>query len=143
MLTVLAFLLTIPAANWMIGHVGFCGAAGPCTIPVGFGLQAPSGVLLIGLALALRDAVHERYNAAVVFLVEHAERRLIIVQLVPVNARGLDLVSQCAAGGLLPCREGRCERDLLHRQRIATPARLARIYAGGPNSSSCCWSCGT
>jgi queuosine precursor transporter len=67
-LTILAFLLTIPAANWMVGHVGFCGGAGPCTVPVGFGLEAPSGVLLIGLALALRDAIHERYSARVVFL---------------------------------------------------------------------------
>jgi queuosine precursor transporter len=68
MLIIAAFLLTIPAANWMIGHVGSCSPAGPCTIPVGFGFQAPSGVLLIGLALALRDAVHERYNTQVVFL---------------------------------------------------------------------------
>ena len=67
-LTILAFLLTIPAANWMVGHVGFCSGAGPCTIPVGFGLQAPSGVVLIGVALALRDAIHERYSAGVVFL---------------------------------------------------------------------------
>jgi uncharacterized PurR-regulated membrane protein YhhQ (DUF165 family) len=68
MLIIAAFLLTIPAANWMIGHVGSCNPAGPCTIPVGFGFHAPSGVLLIGLALALRDAVHERYNTQVVFL---------------------------------------------------------------------------
>ncbi|MET0483402.1 MAG: VUT family protein [Aestuariivirgaceae bacterium] len=68
MLTILAFLLTIPAANWMVGHVGYCGGAGPCTVPVGFGFEAPSGVILIGLALALRDAIHERYSARVVFL---------------------------------------------------------------------------
>jgi uncharacterized PurR-regulated membrane protein YhhQ (DUF165 family) len=29
-------------------------------IPVGFGLSAPSGVLLVGAALVLRDIVHER-----------------------------------------------------------------------------------
>jgi queuosine precursor transporter len=68
MLIIAAFLLTIPAANWMIGHVGNCSAGGVCTIPVGFGIQAPSGVLMIGLALALRDAVHDRYNTRVVFL---------------------------------------------------------------------------
>jgi len=68
MLIIAAFLLTIPAANWMISHVGDCSSGGPCTIPVGFGFQAPSGVVLIGLALALRDAVHERYNTWVVFL---------------------------------------------------------------------------
>jgi uncharacterized PurR-regulated membrane protein YhhQ (DUF165 family) len=53
------FLATIPAANWLIGNVGtFCVPSGPCLIPVGFGLTAPSGVLMIGLALVLRDAVH-------------------------------------------------------------------------------------
>lgn len=48
----------IPLANWTIQHVGsptFPG--GPHTIPVGFGLEAPSGVLWIGLALVLRDVV--------------------------------------------------------------------------------------
>lgn len=50
---------SIPAANWMIGNVGtqqFPG--GPHTIPVGFGLSAPSGVLCIGAALVARDVVH-------------------------------------------------------------------------------------
>jgi hypothetical protein len=51
------YALTIPAANWMIGNVGtFCVPDGPCLIPLGFGLMAPSGVLMIGLALVLRDA---------------------------------------------------------------------------------------
>jgi len=59
-----AFAATIPAANWMIGHVCQCIANGPCVIPVGFGLYAPSGVLLVGLALVLRDAVHESGGAA-------------------------------------------------------------------------------
>lgn len=60
-----AYLATIPAANWMIGNVGtFCVPQGPCLIPVGFGLTAPSGVLLVGLALVLRDAVQERMGAA-------------------------------------------------------------------------------
>ena len=55
-LIAVAFVATIPAANWMIGNVGtLCIPDGPCLIPVGFGLHAPSGVLLIGLALVLRD----------------------------------------------------------------------------------------
>jgi uncharacterized PurR-regulated membrane protein YhhQ (DUF165 family) len=53
-----AFLACIPAANWLIGNVGVrCIPDGPCIIPVGFGLMAPSGVLMIGLALVLRDLV--------------------------------------------------------------------------------------
>lgn len=55
----LGFAATVPMANWMIGHVGQCVPNGPCLIPVGFGLMAPSGVLVIGLALVLRDAVHD------------------------------------------------------------------------------------
>lgn len=53
-----AYMATIPLANWMIGNVGTCVPDGPCLIPVGFGLMAPSGVLMIGAALVLRDAVH-------------------------------------------------------------------------------------
>ena len=53
-----AFALSIPAANWMIGNVGtFCVPDGPCVIPVAPGLDAPSGVLMVGLALVLRDLV--------------------------------------------------------------------------------------
>lgn len=55
-----AFAATIPAANWLIGNAGvICVPDGPCLIPVGFGLMAPSGVLMIGLALVLRDWLHE------------------------------------------------------------------------------------
>lgn len=54
-----AFASTIPAANWLIGNVGECIPNGPCLIPVGFGLMAPTGVLMIGLALVLRDWLHE------------------------------------------------------------------------------------
>ena len=56
----LAFLATIPVANWLIGNVGTtCIPNGPCLLPVGFGLMAPSGVLMIGCALVLRDAVQQ------------------------------------------------------------------------------------
>ena len=57
----LAYLLSIPLANWLIDHVGtvqFPG--GPHVISVGFGLVAPSGVLAIGFALVARDFVQDR-----------------------------------------------------------------------------------
>jgi len=55
------FCLTIPAANWMIGHLGtVCIPKGPCVLPVAPGLVAPSGVLMIGAALVLRDLVQRR-----------------------------------------------------------------------------------
>ncbi|MBI4273778.1 MAG: VUT family protein [Rhizobiales bacterium] len=59
-----AFALTIPAANWMIGHVGtVCVPNGPCLLPVAPGLMAPSGVMMIGIALVLRDLVQRRLGA--------------------------------------------------------------------------------
>jgi len=55
------FTLCVPMANWMIGHVGLvCPPDGPCLIPVGFGLMAPSAVIMAGLALVLRDLVQRR-----------------------------------------------------------------------------------
>jgi len=57
------YLATIPIANWMISNVGtqfFPG--GPHTIPVGFGYNAPSGVLMIGIAMFMRDIVQNTYG---------------------------------------------------------------------------------
>jgi uncharacterized PurR-regulated membrane protein YhhQ (DUF165 family) len=58
------FCLTIPLANWMIGHVGtVCPPNNPCLLPVAPGLMAPSGVVMIGIALVLRDLVQRRLGA--------------------------------------------------------------------------------
>lgn len=55
------FALTIPAANWLIGNAGaVCVPNGPCLVPVWPGIMAPSGVLMVGLALVLRDIVQRR-----------------------------------------------------------------------------------
>lgn len=45
----------IVSANWLIEHVGI--------VPVGFGLAAPAGVYMAGLAFTFRDLVHEHYGA--------------------------------------------------------------------------------
>ncbi len=61
-----AFCLCIPAANWLINNWGtVCPPNSPCLIPVapnfsGGLLMAPSAVLMIGLALVLRDLVQRR-----------------------------------------------------------------------------------
>src|SRR5262249_52894713 len=56
-----AFIACIPIANWMIGNIGTtCVPNGPCLIPVAPGLMAPSGVIMVGLALVLRDLVQRR-----------------------------------------------------------------------------------
>jgi hypothetical protein len=66
-----AFIACIPIANWMIGHVGtVCAPSGPCLIPVWpWGphgvLMAPSGVVMVGLALVLRDLVQRRLGRRV------------------------------------------------------------------------------
>lgn len=66
MLPFVGFAACVPAANWLIGHVGTtCIPDGPCIIPVAPGLSAPSGVLVIGLALVLRDVVHRLAGAPV------------------------------------------------------------------------------
>ena len=53
----IAYAACVPLANWMIGNVGECIPDGPCLLQMGFGLSAPSGVLIIGAALMLRDAI--------------------------------------------------------------------------------------
>lgn len=69
LLLIAGFAATVPVANWLIGHVGTeCIPNGPCIIPVGFGLSAPSGVLMIGAALVLRDAVQEAAGIKVAIL---------------------------------------------------------------------------
>jgi queuosine precursor transporter len=56
----------VPAANFLILYVGSeCVRDGPCLIPVAPGLSAPSGVLMVGLALTLRDLVQRRLGVKV------------------------------------------------------------------------------
>ncbi len=60
-LFLIAYAACIPAANWLILNIGtVCVPDGPCLIPVAPGLMAPSGVVMIGLALVLRDLVQRR-----------------------------------------------------------------------------------
>ncbi len=60
-LLIALYIATIPTANWLIRHWGLtCVPEGPCLIPVFPGLMAPSGVLMIGAALVLRDLVQRR-----------------------------------------------------------------------------------
>jgi hypothetical protein len=55
------FVLTVPAMNWVVMNVGtVCSADGPCLIPVWPGIMAPSGVLMAGFALVLRDLVQSK-----------------------------------------------------------------------------------
>ena len=103
------FCLTIPAANWMIGqcrHRSACRTA-PCLIPVAPGLMAPSGVVMIGAALVLRDLV---------------QRRLGIVLALPPSSWHGDL----GAG-----RAARAGHRLRHRIPDLRDRRFRRLYAAG------------
>ena len=71
----LAFMACIPAANWMIGHLGTtCAPDGPCLVPVfpwgpqGGPMMAPSGVAMVGIALVLRDLVQRRLGRVAALL---------------------------------------------------------------------------
>jgi queuosine precursor transporter len=61
------FALTIPTANWLIGHVGTAciQPRGPCVVPVAPGLMAPSGVMMVGVALVLRDLMQRRLGVTI------------------------------------------------------------------------------
>lgn len=50
-----AFIATVFVANWLVTHVGI--------INIGFGLVAPAGVLVVGVAFTLRDFVHRTLGA--------------------------------------------------------------------------------
>ena len=47
----LAFVGTVWGANWLLSTYG--------VVPIGFGLNAPAGVFLAGLAFTFRDLLHE------------------------------------------------------------------------------------
>lgn len=56
-----AFIGAAAISNWAVQHVGQNnGPNAPHTIPIGWGLHAASGVLLIGAMITLRDALHEQ-----------------------------------------------------------------------------------
>ena len=61
----LSYLSCVPLANWLIGHVGtVCVPHGPGRVPGAPGRMAPSGVLVIGGALVLRDLVQRAAGKA-------------------------------------------------------------------------------
>jgi queuosine precursor transporter len=60
---VLAYIASVWLANWFVANVGHqYDPNGPHVIPVGFGLEAPSGVLWVGVALVARDLVQQFFG---------------------------------------------------------------------------------
>jgi uncharacterized PurR-regulated membrane protein YhhQ (DUF165 family) len=60
LIPLVGYIATIFLANLSLQHLGWCAPGGPCVLPVGPGLWAPSGVLWAGLAFTLRDLVQEQ-----------------------------------------------------------------------------------
>jgi uncharacterized PurR-regulated membrane protein YhhQ (DUF165 family) len=90
------FCLTIPAANWMIGNVGtMCVPNGPCLVPVAPGIMAPSGVLMVGAALVLRDLVQRRLG------VEFGVGAIVVGAIISAGLAPPSLVLASAAAFLL------------------------------------------
>jgi uncharacterized PurR-regulated membrane protein YhhQ (DUF165 family) len=84
---VVAFVACIVGANWAILHVGLDNGPGhPRTIPVGFGLAAPSGVILAGAQFTLRDVIHERIGTAGTLAVISASAPLTAIAAAPALA---------------------------------------------------------
>lgn len=58
----------ILGANWLVSNVGYTNGPGsPHTLPLGGGLNAPSGVLLVGVSFTLRDVLQSRLGVSATF----------------------------------------------------------------------------
>lgn len=69
----LLFIVGAATSNWAMSNIGmYNGPSAPRTLPIGWGVEAPSGVVLIGLMLTIRDGLHERIRtrgmAAIIFI---------------------------------------------------------------------------
>ncbi|MDF2797374.1 MAG: beta-carotene 15,15-monooxygenase [Devosia sp.] len=99
-IAIVAFVLTVPAANWMVLNVGStCFPHGPCVIPVWPGVLAPSGVALAGLSLVLRDLVQEEVGVRWAFaavLVGAIIAALVASPQLAVASAGAFLVAELA-----------------------------------------------
>lgn len=78
------FLACIVASNWAITHLGVDhGPGAPRTLPVGFGLHAPSGVVFAGALFALRDVIHERLGPIAVLVIIIVSAPLTMIAATP------------------------------------------------------------
>lgn len=113
------FIASAATSNWAIENVGRDnGPFAPRTIPIGWGLDAPSGVVLIGIMIAVRDALHERVGLKGTLLVI-AAGSVISALLAPATiavASGLTLLAAETT-------------DALVYQRLRDQGRLRAAFA--------------
>lgn len=128
------FCLTIPAANWLIGNAGtVCVPNGPCLVPVAPGIMAPSGVLMIGLALVLRDLVQRRLG------VEFGIGAIIVGAAISAGLAPASLVVASAAAFLLSEFADFAVYTPLARRRLVTAVVASSIVGLVVNSIVFLW----
>jgi len=103
------YLGTIVAANWAIARFG--------AVPVGFGLVAPAGVYFAGLALTLRDLLHEVAGRAAVVMAIVAGAALSFAVASPALA-----LASAAAFGLSELADFAVYEPLRHRHWLGAVA---------------------
>jgi uncharacterized PurR-regulated membrane protein YhhQ (DUF165 family) len=88
--TFLAFVATVWVANYAVQHYG--------VVDVGFGLKAPAGVYVVGVAFTLRDALHRLTGPYVVMaaIVVGAALSWFISPVFALASGGAFLVSEMA-----------------------------------------------
>lgn len=132
-LALAAYAATVPAANWMIGNIGQCVPDGPCLIPVGFGLMAPSGVLLIGAALVLRDAVHRLLGW------QWAIAAIVLGAAMSFQFSPAPIVIASVAAFVLSELADFAVYAPLHRKRLALAVMLSGIVGAAVDSAAFLW----
>lgn len=122
---IVVFAGSIVLSNWALLHIGASGAPGaPRTIPLGFGLDAPSGVLFAGAILTLRDLIHERIGTTGTLVVIAASAPIVAVTSNP----GLALAS---AATFLAAEVA----DLVVYRRVRARGRVLAVLSSNVVSS--------
>lgn len=131
---ILAFAATIPLANWMIGNIGYqFEPGGPHVIPVWPGIYAPSGVIVIGAALVLRDLVQRAAGVPVAVIAIVAGAGLSLLFAEP------SLALASAAAFLLSELVDLAVYTPLARRRLALAVALSGVAGAAVDSALFLW----
>ena len=122
-IVLVAYISTVPLANWMIGNVGLCVKEGVCLVPVAPGIMAPSGVLAIGLAFVLRNFMQDLWGIKLTLVAMGASAILSALVAPPALA-----IASVAAFGLSEAADMAVYTPLKHKGLIT--ALLLSCFAG-------------
>ncbi|CPU63360.1 conserved hypothetical integral membrane protein [Mycobacteroides abscessus] len=118
-------MVCVALANWAILHIGVNNGPGqPRTIPIGFGLDAPSGVLFAGALFTLRDLIYERLGAR--------RTLIVVVAAAPLSAMtSAPSIALASAATFLIAEAA----DWLVYARLRRKGRIAAVLASNTVSS--------